>query len=65
MAFSLIVRNALRISAVSIVSQIVLFIGKIFITVASTLGGKLFYFHCVKNSCPYTSLSSKSFSISS
>ncbi|KAL7539973.1 hypothetical protein ACHAXR_009764 [Thalassiosira sp. AJA248-18] len=39
MGFFLILRNALRISAVSVVSQIVLFIGKVFITVASAVGG--------------------------
>mmetsp|Transcript_5602 Transcript_5602/g.10068 ORF Transcript_5602/g.10068 Transcript_5602/m.10068 type:complete len:648 (+) Transcript_5602:644-2587(+) len=38
MGFFLILRNVLRISAVSVVSQIVLFIGKVFITVASTVG---------------------------
>ena len=32
-------RNALRISAVSIVSKIVIFVAKIFITVASATGG--------------------------
>jgi len=37
--FFLILRNALRISAVSVVSQIVLFIGKVFITVASAVAG--------------------------
>ncbi|KAL3796266.1 hypothetical protein HJC23_008586 [Cyclotella cryptica] len=37
--FFLILRNALRISAVSIVSQVVLFIGKVFITVVSTVSG--------------------------
>ncbi len=37
--FFLILRNALRISAVSIVSQVVLFINKVFITVASTVLG--------------------------
>jgi hypothetical protein len=39
MGFFLILRNALRISAVSIVSRIVLFINKTFITVASTVAG--------------------------
>lgn len=39
MGFFLILRNVLRISAVSVVSQIVLFIGKVFITVASAVGG--------------------------
>ncbi|KAL7548947.1 hypothetical protein ACHAWF_012218 [Thalassiosira exigua] len=39
MGFFLILRNALRISAVSVVSQIVLFIGKLFITVASSVAG--------------------------
>ncbi|KAL7520434.1 hypothetical protein ACHAWX_005161 [Stephanocyclus meneghinianus] len=39
MGFFLILRNALRISGVSIVSQVVLFIGKVFITVASTISG--------------------------
>ena len=39
MGFFLVLRNALRISAVSIVSQAVLFINKIFITVASTAAG--------------------------
>jgi len=42
MGFFLILRNALRISAVGVVSQIVLFIGKVFITVASAVGGKEF-----------------------
>ena len=37
--FFLILRNVLRISAVSVVSQIVLFIGKVFITVSSAVGG--------------------------
>jgi len=40
MGFFLILRNALTISAVGVVSQIVLFIGKVFITAASTVGGK-------------------------
>ena len=39
MGFFLILRNALRITAVSVVSQLVLFIGKLFITVASAVGG--------------------------
>ena len=39
MGFFLVLRNALRISAVSIVSQAVLFINKVFITVASTAAG--------------------------
>ena len=37
--FFLILRNALRISAVSIVSKIVIFVAKVFITVASATGG--------------------------
>merc|ERR1712127_598186 len=37
--FFLLLRNALRISAVSVVSGIVLFIGKVFMTVASAVGG--------------------------
>ena len=40
--FFLILRNALRISAVAVVSRIVVFVGKIFITVASAVGGKTF-----------------------
>lgn len=39
LGFFLILRNALRISAVSIVSQSVLFLNKVFITVASSAGG--------------------------
>ena len=39
MSFFLILRNALRISAVSIVSQAVLLVNKVFITVASTTTG--------------------------
>lgn len=39
MGFFLILRNAFRISAVSIVSQAVLFINKVFIVVASTATG--------------------------
>ena len=38
-AFFLILRNILRISAVAIVSEFVLIIGKIFITTASTVAG--------------------------
>ena len=37
-AFSLIVRNVLRISAVSIVSTFVLLLGKLFIVAGSTIG---------------------------
>ena len=37
-AFFLILKNILRISAVSIVSDLVLFIGKMFIVLASTIG---------------------------
>lgn len=39
MGFFLILRNALRISAVSVVSQIVLFISKVFVTLTSAVGG--------------------------
>ncbi len=42
MGLFLILRNVLRISAVAVVSRIVVFIGKIFITVASAVGGKTF-----------------------
>jgi len=42
MGFFLILRNSLRISAVSVVSQFILFIGKVFITVASTVPGYLY-----------------------
>ena len=42
--FFLILRNALRITAVSVVSQLVLFIGKVFITVASAVGGSYIFF---------------------
>ncbi|GMH74283.1 hypothetical protein TrST_g7085 [Triparma strigata] len=41
-AFFLILRNILRISAVAIVSEFVLIIGKLFITVASTMVGYYF-----------------------
>lgn len=40
--FFLILRNALRISAVSVVSNLVLFVGKVFITVAAALSGESF-----------------------
>ena len=39
MGFFLILRNALRISAVAVVTQVVLFIAKVFITVASAVAG--------------------------
>ncbi len=46
MGFFLIMRNSLRISAVSVVSQFILFISKVFITVASTVAG---YFYLERN----------------
>uniref|UniRef100_A0A7S4TAG2 Choline transporter-like protein n=2 Tax=Ditylum brightwellii TaxID=49249 RepID=A0A7S4TAG2_9STRA len=42
MAFFLILRNVLRISAVSLVSDFVLLIGKLFIVVTSTIGAYFF-----------------------
>lgn len=39
MGFFLILRNAMRIGAAGIVSQVVLFINKVFVVVASTAGG--------------------------
>ena len=44
-AFFLILRNVLRISAVSIVSDFVLIVGKLFIVVASTIGAYLYLDH--------------------
>lgn len=44
-AFHLILRNVLRISAVSIVSQIVLLVGKLLIVVVSTVGAYLYLDH--------------------
>jgi hypothetical protein len=41
-AFFLILRNVLRISAVSLVSNIVMLLGKLFIIVTSTLSGYLY-----------------------
>ena len=41
-AFFLILRNVLRISAVSLVSNIVMLLGKLFIVVTSTLSGYLY-----------------------
>lgn len=44
-AFSLILRNILRISAVSIVSDLVLFVGKMFIVLASTISAYFYMEH--------------------
>ena len=41
-AFSLILRNILRISAVSLVSEFVLLLGKMFIVLSSTIGAYLY-----------------------